>query len=186
MIAPAAVSMMWRLLLGIEYGGVNGFLEQVLHMTILPDWLGDADYAIWVIAALDVWQWTSFVMMILLAGLSNIPDELYEAAKVDGARTWSSFRFITIPLLRQPLLIVIVMRLLSLVRMFDKVFVLTEGGPGSSTETITFYTYIVGLRFLRIGDGAAMSLLIVVLSTILATIYFRIVPLQKEEASNAK
>lgn len=181
MIAPAAVAMMWRLLLQVEYGGVNGLLQYGFGITNLPDWLGNPKTAIWVLSALDVWASTAFVMMILLAGLSSIPEELYEAARVDGAKAVASFRYITLPLLRTPLIVAFVMRFLSLIRIFDLPYALTAGGPGSSTETVALYTFMVGLRFLRIGDGAAMSLLILFVAFILATLYFKLVPLQKKD-----
>ena len=181
MIAPAAVGMMWRLLFGVEYGAINGFIQYVMGINIAPDWLGSPKLAIWSIAAVDIWQWTPFVMMLLLAGLANIPDEFYEAARVDGATPFRSFIYITLPLLRLPIIVVFLMRLVDMLKLFDMLYVLTEGGPGGSTETITFYTYFVGLRFLRIGDGAAMSILIVILATIIVTIYLRVVPLRREE-----
>ena len=182
MIAPAAVGTMWRLLFGVEYGAINGFIQYVLGLNIAPDWLGNPKLAIWTIAAVDIWQWTPFVMMLLLAGLANISDELYEAARVDGATAFRSFLYITLPLLRLPIIVVLLMRLVDLLKLFGMLYVLTEGGPGGSTETITFYTYYVGIRFLRIGDGAAMSFLIVFLATIIVTIYLRVVPLRREEA----
>lgn len=180
LIAPAAIGMMWRLILGVEYGAVNGFLAYVLRLPIAPDWLGDPRLASWAIVMVDVWTWTPFVMLILLAGLTSISDELYEAGKIDGTTTFSAFRYITLPLLRVPLTVVFVMRLIDMIKLFDTIYVLTEGGPGSSTETITFYAYTVGMKFLQIGDGAAMSFLIVILATIIVTIYFRVVPLRKQ------
>jgi multiple sugar transport system permease protein len=184
LISPAAVGTMWRLLFGVEYGAINGVIQYVFGLNIAPDWLGNPKLAIWSIAAVDIWQWTPFVMMLLLAGLSNIPDELYEAARVDGATPFRSFLYITLPLLRLPIIVVLLMRMVDLLKLFGMLYVLTEGGPGGSTETITFYTYFVGLRFLRIGDGAAMSFLIVILATIIVMVYLRIVPLRPEEAKN--
>lgn len=181
LIAPAAVAMMWRLILGEQYGAVNGFLEFVLGITTRPDWLGNPDLARWAIVLVDVWQWTPFVMLILLAGLATIPDELYEAAKVDGATGLQSFWHITLPLLRLPILIVFLMRLIDMIKLFDFIYIMTEGGPGSSTETATFYTYAVGLRFLRIGDGAAMSFIIVFVTTIIVTLLFRVTRFNREE-----
>jgi len=180
LIAPAAIGMMWRLILGVEYGAVDGFLAYTLHLPIAPDWLGDPRLAPWAIVLVDAWTWTPFVMLILLAGLTNIPEELYDAAKVDGSTSLSSFRYITLPLLRLPIIVVFLMRLIDMIKLFDTIYVLTEGGPGGSTETITFYTYSVGMKFLQIGDGAAMSFLIVILATIIVTIYFRVVPLRRE------
>ena len=184
MIAPAAVGMMWRLIFGVEYGAINGFLRYLLGLDIAPDWLGSSKLAIWAIAAVDVWQWTPFVMLLLLAGLANIPDELYEAARVDGATPFRAFLYITLPLLRLPIIVVFLMRLVDMIKLFDFVYVLTEGGPGGSTETLTYYTYYVGLRFLRIGDGAAMSFLIVILATIVVTIYLWVIPLRRREAES--
>jgi multiple sugar transport system permease protein len=183
LIAPAAIGMMWRLLLGVEFGAINGFLQYVLNIPIAPDWLGNSQLARWTIVMVDVWTWTPFVMLILLAGLTNIPDELYEAAKVDGATAWPSFRYITLPMLRLPIIVVFLMRLIDMIKLFDTVYMLTEGGPGNATETITFYTYSVGIRFTQIGDGAAMSYLIVILATIIVTIYFKVVPLRAEAKS---
>ena len=183
LIAPAAIGMMWRLILGVEYGAVNGFLQYVLHLPIAPDWLGNPKLAIWTIVLVDVWTWTPFVMLILLAGLTNIPDEFYEAVKVDGGSPLNSFLYITLPLLRLPIIVVFLMRLIDMIKLFDSIYVLTEGGPGSSTETLTFYTYSVGIKFLQIGDGAAMSFLIVILATIITTIYFKVVPLRTEAKS---
>lgn len=182
MIAPAAIAMMWRLLFGVEYGAINGFIQYGLHVPLQPDWLGDANLARWAIVFVDVWQWTPFVMLILLAGLSSISVEFYEAARVDGAKAWDMFRHITLPLLRLPIIVVFLMRLIDMVKLFDMVYVMTEGGPGGNTETLTTYTYTVGMKFLQIGDGAAMSFLIVLLSTLIVTIYFKVSPLRQAEA----
>jgi multiple sugar transport system permease protein len=181
LIAPAAISMMWRLILGVEYGAIDGFLQYTLGLGIAPDWLGDPQFARWAIVGVDIWTWTPFVMLILLAGLTNIPEELYEAGKVDGTTPLKAFRYITLPLLRLPIIVILLMRLIDMIKLFDTIYVLTEGGPGGTTETITFYTYSVGIKFLQIGDGAAMSFLIVILTTIIVTIYLKVVPLRQTE-----
>ena len=99
------------------------------------------------VVAVDVWQWTPFVFLVLLAGLQAIPQEPYEAALIDGSTRWQTFRHVTLPLLKPAILIVLLLRTMDLLRVFDQIFILTEGGPGFATETISLYIYRTAFRF---------------------------------------
>jgi multiple sugar transport system permease protein len=112
--------------------------------------------------------------LILLAGLVAINQELYEAAKIDGASSWRLFRDISLPLLRGPLIVAFLLRLIELVKMFDLVFLLTQGGPARTTETMSFYVYYVGLRFFRVGYGVTLSLFLLALTLVFALALLRI------------
>jgi multiple sugar transport system permease protein len=115
-----------------------------------------------------------FVMLILLAGLVAINQDLYEAAKIDGASSWRLFLDISLPLLRGPLLVAFLLRLIELVKMFDLVFLLTQGGPARTTETMSFYVYNIGLRFFRVGYGVTLSLILLAITFVLAFALLRI------------
>ena len=111
---------------------------------------------------MDVWKTTPFVVILLLAGLSNIPPELYAAARVDGAGAWAIFRNISLPLLRPLILVVLLFRSLDAFRVFDAVYVLTGGGPANTTETLSIYAYKVLFQTLQFGYGSTVSLIVFV------------------------
>jgi len=160
MIAPSAAALAFRLLYSPQYGPINDILSRITGRTVLIDWLGSIKLVSSSVMLVDVWQMTPFVMLVLLAGISAISPELYEAGKIDGGTSFDLFRYITMPLLKPVLIVVVLFRTIDILKLFDVVFVLTMGGPASSSETISFYTYFVALRFLRIGYGAALSFII--------------------------
>jgi ABC-type sugar transport system permease subunit len=137
-------------------------------------WLGHATAA-WVpIILADVWKMTPFVTLLLLAGLQNIDGSLYEAARMDGAGPWQQFVHVTLPLLKPALLVALVFRTLDAVRVFDLVYVLTQGGPGTATEPLALLTFTALLQHLRFGYGSALSVLIFLLTFLLALVYIRL------------
>jgi multiple sugar transport system permease protein len=123
-------------------------------------WLTDPDEALWAAIAANVWVGIPFNMLLLLPGLQAIPDELYDAAEVDGANSWQRFRYITVPLLRPVALIVLVLGVIYTFKVFDLVFVLTGGGPVDATRVLPIYIYDLSLRFFRFGEAAAASTLL--------------------------
>lgn len=164
LVSTSATGWAFRMVMYPEYGPLNyiiGFLTGQGPLKI--DWLGDTDYAIWAIIMASVWRAVPFVMLILLAGLSAISQELYEAGRIDGASSWQLFRHITMPLLRGPMLVAFLLRLIELIKIFDLVYLLTRGGPARVTETVSFYIFQVGLRFFRVGYASAMSLILMVI-----------------------
>lgn len=161
------VGLIWRILLSYDFGFVNWILSLVGVAPVA--WLGDAGIAIWSLVLVDVWNTTAFVALLLLAGLQAIPEEPRQAARVDGASSWQTFRLITLPLLRPVLFVAVVWRTIDLFRIFDVVFSLTGGGPYNATETISLYAYRQGFASFNLGFASAVSyLLILVLVAILA------------------
>jgi ABC-type sugar transport system permease subunit len=137
-------------------------------------WFADP-VAAWVpIVLADAWKMTPFVALLLLAGLESIDPALYDAARIDGAGPWRQFREITLPLLRPALLVAVLFRALDAFRVFDVIYVLTGGGPGTATEPISLYTFNTLLQHLRFGYGSALSVLIFVTTFVLALLYIRL------------
>ena len=155
MLPMVASGLIWRMLFHLEYGMVNALLK-FIHLSPI-DWLGSANNSLLTIIAVDIWQWTPFVILVLLAGLQAIPEEQYESAYVDGAGTWTTFAHITIPLLKYPLMVVLLIRTMDIFKVFDSVYTLTHGGPGYSSQTISFYTYLTGFRKFDLGYASAIS-----------------------------
>jgi len=174
LISPAAAGMAFRLLYHPTYGPINDFLSLFFHKSFKIDWLGSPRLAIYSIMIVDVWQMTPFIALVLLAGLTSIPEELYESGKIDGGSALQLFRGITLPFLRMPIIVAVLFRLMDLLKFFDLVYVLTFGGPARTTETITFYTYFTGIRFFKVGYGAALSFILLYLIIILSSIFLKV------------
>lgn len=172
---PAVVAaLLWRFLFEGR-AGVAGSVMVGLGLSEAPPlWLADATLA-WVPLILaDVWKTTPFVGLLLLAGLQNIEGSLSEAARMDGASWWQELYYVTLPLLKPTFLVVLLFRTLDALRIFDLVYVLTQGGPGVSTEPIALYTFTSLLQELRFGYGAALSLLIFLFSFLVALFFIRV------------
>jgi multiple sugar transport system permease protein len=137
------------------------------------DWLNQIKVAPWALVLVDVWMWTPFMMLISLAGLTAVPKYLYEAADVDRASGWFKFRHITLPLVTPLLLIAILFRTMDAYKLFDQVWVLTGGGPGSSTQTMSFYLYQVAFSDFDTGLGSALGYVMLIVIIALANILIR-------------
>lgn len=167
---PTSVSaLMWKFIFDDRLGLFNALLAK-FGIVGSQTWLGDPHTAMGAMIATDVWKTTPFMALLLLAGLQVIPEELYEAARVDGAGPWTSFWRITLPLLKPALLVALVFRTLDAFRVFDLIFVMTGGGPGNSTETLTLYGYKTLMRYLDFGHGSAIT--VIVFLCVLAITYF--------------
>ncbi|HKP11968.1 MAG TPA: sugar ABC transporter permease [Blastocatellia bacterium] len=181
MLPPVVVGVVWRLMLNPDFGAVNGTLRGAGVNTEALTWTASPKLAMLSVIAIDVWQWTPFVFLVLLAGLQAIPQEPYEAARMDGSSAWQTFRFITLPLLRPAMLIALLLRTMDLLRVFDQIFILTEGGPGFATETISLYIYRAAFRFFDFGYAAAMSFVLLIITNLISAGYIRL--LQRQEAA---
>jgi ABC-type sugar transport system permease subunit len=166
MVAPIFAAMVWRLLYSDDFGLLR-YALLALGVEDPPSWLGDPAVALHAVVLVNVWQWTAFVVLFLLAALQSIPAELYEAARMDGAGAWRRFRFITLPLLRPAILAVALFRAVDAVKVLDIVYVLTAGGPGTSTQLVSFLVYRTGLGFFDLGYASAQALLVLVLILLL-------------------
>jgi multiple sugar transport system permease protein len=179
MLPTVVVGVVWRLLLHPNFGAINGTLKQVGINTENLTWTASPRLAFLAVVAVDVWQWTPFVFLVLLAGLQAIPQEPYEAAQIDGSTAWQTFRHVTLPLLKPAILIVLLLRTMDLLRVFDQIFILTEGGPGIATEMISLYIYRTAFRFFDFGYAAAMSFVLLVLTNMISVVYIRLLQAEK-------
>ena len=161
MVSPVMAAMAWRMMLGVKYGAINNLGRQIGLLDVYFDWFRTPALSVMTVVLVDVWHNTPFMMLVLLAGLQSIPQELYDAAKADGATPWQSFWFVTLPLLKFTMAVGLMIRLIDLTKLFGLIFVLTYGGPGSSTETVAFTTYLVGFKDFRMSYAAALSYVIV-------------------------
>jgi multiple sugar transport system permease protein len=171
MMTPVVVALGWRILWDSQYGPINHILGIILRRDVDIIWLNQKWTALFAILVTDVWQWTPFMFLIMLAGLSSLNPELYEAAALDGAGWWEGLRQVTLPGLAPVIAVAIIFRALDAFKIFDQIFMLTQGQPGTSTETISWYIYQVGYKFFNMGYAAAVSYLLVIFLTVIATIY---------------
>ncbi|NLS05306.1 sugar ABC transporter permease [Rhizobium sp. P32RR-XVIII] len=158
MIPPIAVALTWKLIYQPQFGVLN----ELMYRLGLPAqaWAGDVNLAMATIIAADVWEWTPFIFLLMLAGLASLPTEPYEAAQVDGASAWRQFWDLTIPFLKPVIAIALLLRIMDALRLFDLVFILTVGGPAGATETLSLYIFKVAFTFVDIGYAAAISLVV--------------------------
>ena len=171
MVSPVMAAMAWRMMFGVKFGAINNLGRQLGILDVYFDWFGSPALAIASVVLVEVWLNTPFMMLVLLAGIQSIPQELYEAAKADGATAWRSFWSITLPLLQFTMAVGVMIRLIDLTKLFGLIFVLTYGGPGSSTETVAFTTYLAGFKDFRMSYAAALSYVIVG-GVLLLTLFF--------------
>jgi sorbitol/mannitol transport system permease protein len=188
LVMPVAAALLWKhALYNPDYGLFNGVLNWIWRIfgaeqgpTI--DWISDTPMAAVVVAL--VWQWTPFMMLILLAGLSAQPAEALEAAQIDGATAWDTFRFITLPHLRQYLELAVLLGSIYVLQTFDAVFTITQGGPGTATTNLPYEIYLTMFRKYEYGQAAAAGVVVVIGTIIVATFALRVVSsLFKTEAN---
>ncbi len=173
MVAPVVAGQTWRMLWDARFGAVNDVLSRLTGQPVNLLWLANTQLAIPAIVITDVWQWTPFVFLIALAGFLAVNTELYEAARVDGASSWQIFWRITLPVVRPVLLVALLLRLFDALKIFDIIHILTQGGPGSSTESYSYYLYLNGISFGRFGYTAAGAILFMIVIVIASTILIR-------------
>jgi multiple sugar transport system permease protein len=174
MLPPVVLGIVWRLMLNANFGAVNGTLKTLGLNTEALTWTASPKLAMASVIVADVWQWTPFMFLILLAGLQAIPQEPYEAALIDGASSWQTFVHVTLPLLKPAILIALLLRTMDLLRVFDHIFILTEGGPGFATETVSLYVYRTAFRFSNFGYAAAMSFVLLAITNVISAGYLRL------------
>ncbi len=166
MITPIVAAMLWKIIYDAEFGILNWALSVIRIPAQV--WLGNPRLAMISVAVLDIWQNTPFIILIVLAGLQAIPGEVYQAALIDGAGRWQTFRYITLPYLRNTLLLGCIFRVVDSFRVFDVIYVLTKGGPGRATEVISVYTYKTGFSLFKLGLSAGQSFLLTMLTLAVA------------------
>lgn len=164
-------AMMWRLNFNPDYGSVNALLTQSGLLPHYLSWLGEPARAFYVVMFADIWKNYPIVTLMVLAALQTIPDELYEAAKLDDTSSWMRFRAITFPAVVGPLCAVLVLRTIDAFKVFDIIYAMTRGGPMDSTKTVSFFVYQESFSYMRAGSGAAYALLMTLVCTVLISVY---------------
>ncbi len=168
-ISPIVAGATWRLLFDNRYGPINQILGWFAGEPVAALWTVNPNLVYPAIILCEIWQWTPFMFLILLAALSNVDRSLTEAAEIDGAGYWRTFRKIVLPAIWPVMAIAILIRSLDLVRIFDIIWALTQGGPGTMTETISIYTYTQGFKQFETSYTAAMAFLVIILLTVIVT-----------------
>ena len=183
-IAPTITALNFRFMYDYNFGIINALLEMVRLPTV--DFLGNPSLALYSALLVDIWQGIPLAMLILLAGLEALPASLYEAAKIDGAGAWQRFRFVTMPLLKRFSVIVIILRTMDSLRVFETIQLLTGGGPGTSSETLNIYIATVGFSWFDMGYAAALGIFTLYFVMILASRVIKLTGIFRSEEGEAK
>jgi len=168
LIPGIVIGAIWKLMLNYDFGLINqglGLLGIGPH-----DWLGSAETALLSVIVVDIWHWTPFCFLLFLAGLESLPQDVFEASRMDGASAWQELRYVTLPLMLPTILVTFAFRLVLAFKVFDEVYLLTSGGPGTSTEVVSFTLYQRFFTEDRIGYGSAMSVAVIFIVSLLLVI----------------
>jgi multiple sugar transport system permease protein len=167
--SPVALGLTWRYMYQPSYGLINFFLEKVGLPRV--NWLASTEWALPAVVAVDVWQWTPFVALILLAGMQSISPEITEAAELDGLSRFQYLWRIVLPLLMPIIIVVGLIRLIDALKTFDLIYIITRGGPGTATYTLPLHAYATGFTSFLMGPSAAIAWVVVIIVNIFATIF---------------
>lgn len=171
LLPPVTAALIWKIMLSNNYGIINEFLR-FMHIPVF-NWFFDTRTAMSVIILIDVWQCMPFVFLLIYASLQTVPQTLYEAAKIDGANKWHEFRYITMPCISGAVVLCLLLRTIDSFRMFDKINILTGGGPANTTATITQFIYIYGIKSLKFGYGSAGAVVMAAIVLLLSIQYIK-------------
>ena len=171
LISPVGMGLTFRYIFAPTYG----LLTYLMHLVHIPtaDWTVSVTWALPAVIFVDVWQWTPFVTLILLSGMQSVPVEVTEAAELDGLNEWQKLRLIVMPLIRPVVLVVVLIRLIDSIRLFDLIYVITRGGPGSTTEVLSVFSYVTGFTAGDMGSASAIAWVTVLLVNVLVAIFLR-------------
>lgn len=172
MITPIAVGLIWRLLLHSDLGIIN-YLLSLIGITGKA-WLADSSIALGTVMFIDIWQNVPYMVLVILAGLVTLPTDPYEAAAIDGASRIQSFFSLTVPMMAPTFSVVLLLRSITALKTYDLIFVLTRGGPGTTTEVISYHIYQQAFRYLEIGKASAMSYLLLLLIVPIAFFFIKV------------
>lgn len=170
-LSPAVVGMVWRSFMLTPEFGVVDYLAITAGLGS-KNWLGDPTLAMISVIVIHTWQWTPFAFMVLLASLAALPDDIYEAARIDRASAWQRFVRITLPLIRPAIVMVIIMRTMVALTAFAAIYTVTGGGPGTATEILNLYAYRKSFTELSLGYGATLAVALLVLTLVISAVLF--------------
>jgi multiple sugar transport system permease protein len=173
-IPTVSATLMWKWLLNANYGIISFWVNTILGREAEPImWLTSKSFAFFTVIMIGIWRFFPFVTINVLARLQIIPEELYEAARIDGANTWQLFRYITAPAIKEVFIVVALLRGIFMLKKFDIIYMLTAGGPGTSTETLPLYIYNYAFSGMRLGHGSAAAILLFLTSLAFIILYMR-------------
>ncbi|CAM3429690.1 ABC transporter permease [Rouxiella silvae] len=175
---------MWRLNFNPDYGSINALLTQLGIIDHYRSWLGSPDSAINAVMLADIWKNYPLVTLLTLAALQTIPEDLFEAARLDGASAWRRFRAITLPAIAAPLAVALILRTIDAFKVFDIIYVMTRGGPLDSTKTVSFFVYQESFSYLRAGSGAAYAVLMTLICALLIAVYMLMLLRQRKQGAS--
>jgi multiple sugar transport system permease protein len=170
-LSPAVVGMIWRTFMLAPEFGIVDYLAINAGLGS-RNWLGDPLLAMISVIIIHTWQWTPFAFMVLLASLASLPEDIYEAARLDRATAWQRFRRITLPLLRPAIVMVVIMRTMVALTAFAAIFTVTAGGPGTATEILNLYAYRKSFTELSIGYGSALAVALLIVTILISAVLF--------------
>jgi ABC-type sugar transport system permease subunit len=173
-IPPVVNGLMWQWIYDSKVGALNGLLLSLGLIGEYRGWLSQPTYVLLALAWAEVWNILPLAVILLLAALQRIPSDLYDAGRVDGCNGFRLFRHVTLPWLAQPLLVVLILQTMSAIRAFDVIYVLTGGGPGTATTTLTWKTFLITFQSLDFGLGSAYAYTVSFITFALAIVYFRV------------
>lgn len=171
LLPPVTVALIWQIMFSNNYGIINKLLGGIGIDPV--NWLMDVKTAFYAILVIDIWQYAPFAFLLIYASLQAVPQGQYEAARIDGAGIWQQFIYVTLPNIANGVIMVVLLRTIDTFRLFDKVNILTKGGPANSTATITQYIFQHGVKGLKVGYGSAAALIMTVIVLILAGAYIK-------------
>ena len=169
MLAPVAIAFMWRMIYDPSYGPLDNAIHDWLGLGTVP-WLYNSRLALYSIIVVDIWEWTPFMLLLLLAGMQALPAEALEAARLDGAGFWQQVRYVILPMLGPISVMAILLRMIEAFKVFGRILILTGGGPGTSTESTTLYSYYTGLTQFDLGYGATLAIALFIVVLVMAMI----------------
>ncbi len=180
-LPPIVNALMWKLIYDPDYGFLNGILYQLGLIKDYIPWLSKTSLAIVMLIIANLWQGTPFAIILFLAGLKSIPLELYEAAKIDGSSSWQSFVYITLPLLKPIIYILVVMKTILTFKIFDLIYALTGGGPANTTQVVSMKIYNESFLFFKFGRASAMSYILLGVVMCFVILYMKLFEEKKEK-----
>lgn len=172
MLTPVVIATTFRLLYNYDFGLVGYFLE-LIGLDKVP-WLATTSFARLALILSDVWHWTPLLALISLGALQAVPKAPLEAAEIDGASFWQKLRYIILPIIKPIIGVGILIRFMDIVKFFDKIYVLTGGGPGTATQTLTYYVYKTAFKFMKLGYGAAISIILLIGIIIVSNVIMKV------------
>jgi multiple sugar transport system permease protein len=173
MVMPVVVGYTWRLLWDAQYGPINQMIGWVIGEPFYYTWLGQTNTALFAVLVTEIWQWTPFMFLVSYAGLMSMDREVLEAAEMDGANAWHKLWRIVLPLMLPILIVAVLIRALDAIKAFDVIYTMTAGAPGTSTETVSYFIYKSGYQFFRLGFGAAASVVVLLILSVLLSFLLR-------------